>query len=119
MKTITLIILGLFPVLSITAQVRDLEFSEAVQLGLNDNAFMKNTRNNLRIYQTDKAAQISAFTPNLGITSGLSQTSGPQIDQEQGLINSTSTSFRASIGSNLVLFNGNNRICYYKLSHII
>lgn len=116
MKKIGLIILSLFPVLVLTAQTRDLTFSDAVGIGLNDNAFMKNTRNNLRAYKTNKAAQISSFTPNLGITSGISQTSGPQIDQEQGLINSTTSSFRASIGSNLVLYNGNNRLHSLKAS---
>jgi len=116
MKTLALIFLGLFPVFTLTAQNKELTFSEAVNIGLNDNAFMKNTRNNLRVYKSDRSTQISAFTPNLGVTSGISQTSGPQIDQEQGLINSTSTSFRASIGSNLVLFNGNNRIHSLKSS---
>ena len=110
MKKFALIIFGLFPVLALTAQTRDLTFSDAVSIGLNDNAFMKNTRNNLRAYKSDKAAQISSFTPNLGITSEISQTSGPQFDAEQGQFNSVTSSFRASIGSNLVIYNGNNRI---------
>ena len=92
------------------SQPVQLTFSEAVAIGLSDNAIMKNTRNDLRSYKSDKALQISSFTPNLGITSGISQTSGPQIDQEQGLINSVTSNFRATIGSELVIFNGNNRI---------
>jgi outer membrane protein len=116
MKKLGLIIFGLFPVLALSAQNRDLTFSDAVNIGLNDNAFMKNTRNNLRAYKTDKSAQISSFTPNLGITSGISQTSGPQNDPVEGRINTTTSSFGASIGSSLVIYNGNNRINSLKSS---
>ena len=41
---------------------------------------------------------------------GISQTSGPQVDPELGLVNSVTNSFRASVGANLVIYNGNNRL---------
>lgn len=91
-------------------QVKELTFDEAVSIGLSENVIMKNTRNDLQSFKTDKAFNIANFTPNLGIQSGISQTSGPQVDQEQGFVNSTTTSFSAGIGTSLVIYNGNNRL---------
>ncbi len=98
------------------AQPTQLTFAEAVKIGLHENVVMKNTRNNLRSFQANKAIRVAAFTPNLGVSSGISQTSGPQIDEQKGLINSITSNFRASVGSELVIFNGNNRINSLKAS---
>ena len=103
MKSSILMIAGLLSAFTLRAQIQELTFTDAVTIGLSDNVVMKNTRNSLRLFKTDKAFQLMSFTPNLGVTSGVSQTSGPQIDQEKGLINATTTNFRATIGSNLVL----------------
>lgn len=116
MRALGLIIFIIFSTCVVYAQKKELTFTEAVTIGLSDNVIMKNTRNNLRSFKTARNAQVLSFTPNLGISSAVSQTSGPQIDQEQGFINSTTSSFRASIGSNLVLYNGNNRIHALKAS---
>ena len=102
--------------ITLSAQNHELTFTDAVTIGLSDNVVMKNTRNSLRSFKTDKAFQLMSFTHNLGITSGASQTSGQQVDPEKGLINATTSNFRASIGSNLVLYNGNNRIHALKSS---
>jgi len=116
MRTAGIIIIVFFSSCATYAQSKELTFTEAVTIGLSDNVVMKNSRNSLRTFKTAKNAQVLAFTPSLGLNSGVSQTSGPQIDQEQGLINSTTSSFRASIGSNLVFYNGNNRIHALKAS---
>ena len=98
MRSIILILAGLTSALSLNAQTKELTFTDAVEIGLSDNVVMKNTRNNLRSYKTDKNSQTLAFTPNLGVTGGLSQTSGPQIDPEKGQINAITSNFRTSIG---------------------
>lgn len=116
MRSIILILAGLASALSLNAQTKELTFTDAVEIGLSDNVVMKNTRNNLRSYKTDKNFQTLAFTPNLGVTGGLSQTSGPQVDPEKGLINATTSNFRTGIGSNLVLYNGHSRINALKAS---
>lgn len=116
MKSSILMTIGLLSAITLRAQTSELTFTDAVTIGLSDNVVMKNTRNSLRSFKTDKAFQLMSFTPNLGVSSGLSQTSGPQIDQEKGLINATTTNFRTTIGSNLVLYNGNNRIHSFKSS---
>ena len=116
MRSSILMIIGLLAAITLSAQTRDLTFSDAVTIGLSDNVVMKNTRNSLRSYKTDRAFQMMAFTPNLGVTGGISQTSGPQVDPEKGLINATTSNFRSSIGSNLVLYNGHNRIHSLKSS---
>jgi outer membrane protein len=116
MKSSILLTIGLLSAITLSAQNNELTFSDAVTIGLSDNVVMKNTRNSLRSFKTDKAFQIMSFTPNLGISSGASQTSGPQVDPEKGLINATTSNFRASIGSNLVLYSGNNRIHALKSS---
>lgn len=102
--------------LSVQAQKKELSFEEAVSIGLSDNVIMMNTRNNLRSFKTDKSLQISSFTPNLGIQSGLQQTTGPQVDPEKGFVNATTDYFQANIGSELVLFNGTSRIHSLKSS---
>jgi len=111
-----LLILVLFYAFSVCAQNKELTFTEAVDIALQDNVMMKNARNNLRAYKADKAFRLYSFTPNLGITSGYSRTSGPQVDAEEGFITTTTGAFRASIGSELVLYNGNNRINSLKSS---
>jgi outer membrane protein len=116
MKTSIIIIAGLLSTFTLRAQNSNLTFAEAVTIGLSDNVVIKNTRNSLRSFKTDKAFQVMAFTPNLGVNSGLSQTSGPQIDQEKGLVNATTSNFRGSIATNLVLYNGNRRINSLKSS---
>jgi outer membrane protein len=116
MKSSILLAIGLLSAITLSAQNNELTFSDAVTIGLSDNVVMKNTRNSLRSFKTDKAFQIMSFTPNLGISSGASQTSGPQVDPEKGLINATTSNFRATIGSNLVLYSGNNRIHALKSS---
>ena len=116
MRSSILMIIGLLSAITLSAQTRDLTFTDAVTIGLSDNVVMKNTRNSLRSFKTDRAFQMMAFTPNLGVTGGLSQTSGPQVDPEKGLINATTSNFRTSIGSNLVLYNGNNRVHSLKAS---
>ncbi len=116
MKSVILVTIAIFAAITISAQNRELSFKEAVEIGLSENVVMKNTRNSLRSFETDKTFRMMAFTPNLGITGGLSQTTGPQFDNEQGQINSTTTNFRTSLGSNLVLYNGNNRIHSLKSS---
>ena len=116
MKSVILGTIAIFAALTVSGQNKELSFKEAVEIGLTENVVMKNTRNSLRSFETDKASQMMSFTPNLGITGGLSQTTGPQFDNEQGQINSTTTNFRTSLGSNLVLYNGNNRIHSLKSS---
>ena len=116
MKAKILILAGIFVAGTAIGQVSELTFDDAVSLGLSENVFMKNTRNNLRTFKTTKAAQISSFTPNLGVQGALSRTSGPQFDPEQGQFNSTTDNFRAGIGSTLVIYAGNNRIQSLKSS---
>jgi outer membrane protein len=116
MKSSILIILGLLSAFTLSAQNRELTFTDAVTIGLSENVVMKNTRNNLRAYQADKTFRVLLFTPNLGVTSGLSQTTGPQVDPEKGLINATTDNFNTTIASNLVLYAGNNRINSLKSS---
>jgi outer membrane protein len=110
MRSLLLILVATFSAFSLSAQKKELTFSDAVEIGLSDNVVMKNTRNSLRSFKADKSFQAMAFTPNLGVQGGLSQTSGPQVDAEKGLINATTSNFRSSIGSNLVLYNGHSRI---------
>jgi outer membrane protein len=111
-----LLVIAILSIGHLFAQEQQLTFAEAISIGLNDNFLMKNQRNNLKSFKTDKAAQISSFTPSLGVTAGISQTSGPQVDPELGLVNSRTDNFRGSIGANLVIFNGNNRIHSLKSS---
>lgn len=100
----------------ILGQVKQLSFAEAIAIGLNENFVMKNTRNDLKTFKSNKALQISSFTPNLGMQAGISQTTGPQLDAELGAITATSESFNTGIGSSLVIFSGNSRIHDLKAS---
>jgi outer membrane protein len=116
MRTLIIGFVCLYSVKVIYAQEKQLTFTEAVAIGLSANVTMKNTRNNLQVFKSNKAFQIASFTPNLGVTSRASQTSGPQIDETQGFVTAVTTSFGASIGSNLLLFNGNSRLHAVKAS---
>ena len=116
MKKGVIILVLVSSAIAVFGQVKELSFEEAVTIGLNDNFVMKNTRNNLETFKTDKAFRISSFTPNLGVSAGISQTSGPQVDPELGLVNAVTDNFRGSVGANLVIFNGNDRIHSLKSS---
>ena len=109
--------IGVFVGSAVFGQIKELTFDEAVAIGLRENVLMKNTRNDLQSFKTDKAYNVANFTPNLGVSAGLSQTSGPQVDAELGLVNSTTDNFRASIGANLVIFSGNDRLHALKASN--
>ncbi|MEN8247423.1 MAG: TolC family protein [Bacteroidota bacterium] len=116
MRLILLFTMGVAYVSSLQAQEKQLTFEEAVSIGLSDNVIMMNTRNDLKAYKTEKSYQISNFTPNLGIQSGFQQTTGPQVDPEKGFVNATTDYFRATIGSEWVLFSGTSRIHSLKSS---
>ena len=94
MKSKLLVIIGVFVATTTLAQQKELTFAEAVEIGLTENVLMKNTRNDLRSFKADKTFNVTNFTPNLGIQAGVSRTSGPQVDPELGLVNSTSDNFR-------------------------
>jgi outer membrane protein len=117
MKSKLLVVIGVFAAVAAFGQVKELTFEEAVNIGLSENVLMKNTRNDLRTFKADKAFNVASFTPNLGIRAGISQTSGPQLDPERGPITVTSDNFNATIGANLTLYNGNNRLHGLKSSN--
>ena len=99
MKLRILFIIGAFASLTVFGQDRQLTFEEAVAIGLRENVLMKNTRNNFRTFKADKAFNVASFTPNLGIRTGVTQTSGPQLDPEAGPVTVTSDNFNFGIGA--------------------
>jgi outer membrane protein len=115
MKSKVLLTIGLF-VAAAVAQVKELTFEEAVTIGLSENVIMKNTRNDLRSFESDRIFNLTNFTPNLGIQSGIRRITGPQADPVLGFVDKTTDNFNATIGSSLVIYNGNNRINSLKAS---
>jgi outer membrane protein len=117
MKSKVLVLIGVLVAATAFGQVNELTFDEAVSIGLSENVFMANTRNNLKSFKTDRTFNITNFTPNLGVRAGISQTSGPQVDPELGLVNSITNSFNGSIASSLVIYSGNDRLHALKSSN--
>ena len=117
MKWTLILLITIFTGTTASSQERQLTFEEAVTIGLRENVLMKNTRNNLKTFKADKSFNIASFTPNLGIRTGISQTSGPQLDPEAGPITVTSDNFNFGVGANLTLFSGNDRLHALKASN--
>ena len=111
MRSSILILLGVFSVFVVSAQTRELTFSDAVTIGLAENVNLKNSRNNLYGFQAQKTTDQMAFLPNLNISAQGGRTEGQQINQVTGQgFNSTNDAFFGNVNSNLGVYQGNARI---------
>ena len=111
MRSSILILLGVFSVFVVSAQNRELTFSDAVTIGLAENVNLKNSRNNLYGFQAQKTTDQMAFLPNLNISAQGGRTEGQQINQVTGQgFNSANDAFFGNVNSNLGVYQGNARI---------
>jgi len=111
MKSSILMILGLLSAVSLSAQNRNLTFSDAVTIGLAENVNLKNSYNILYANKAQKTTDQMAFLPNLSIGASGGQTKGQQINQVTGQgFNSTNDAFFGNVNSSLGLYQGNARI---------
>ena len=111
MKSSILMILGLLSAVSLSAQNKNLTFSDAVTIGLAENVSLKNSYNDLYAIKTQKTTDQMAFMPDLNIGASGGQTKGQQINQVTGQgFNSTNDAFFGNINTNLGLYRGNQRI---------
>lgn len=111
MKSLVLIIIGLVSAVTVSAQTRNLTFSDAVTIGLAENVNLKNSHNDLYARKAQKTTDQMAFLPNLSIGASGGQTKGQQINQVTGQgFNSTNDAFFGNVNSNLGVYQGNARI---------
>ena len=109
MKNILMISLMLIGVASFAQQ--QLTFEDAVATGLMENINLKNSRNNLYTFKSQKITDQMAFMPDLNISASGGQTKGQQINQVTGTgANVTNDTFFGGISSNIGLYQGNARI---------
>ena len=93
------------------AQDRELNFDDAVIIGLSENVVLKNSHNNLYAIKAQKTTDQMAFLPNLNISAQGGRTEGQQINQVTGQgFNSTNDAFFGNVNSNLGVYQGNARI---------
>lgn len=88
-----------------------LTFEDAVTIALVENIDLKNSRNNLYTFKSQKTTDQMAFLPDLSLSASGGQTKGQQINQVTGQgANVTNDTFFGSVNSNLGIFEGNARI---------
>jgi len=110
MKHILVVALVLTSLISV-AQQQQLTFEDAVTIALVENIQLKNSRNDLYTFKSQKTTDQMAFLPDLNISAQGGQTQGQQINQVTGQgANVTNDSFFGSVSSNIGIFQGNSRI---------
>ena len=88
-----------------------LPYKEAIKIALENNLNLNQQKNNLFSRQVQRNQSVAAFLPNLSIQGQASRTEGQQTNPNGGeLLNLTQDYVQAGIQTNLMLFNGLNRI---------
>lgn len=98
---------------------QNLTFKEAVDIALKNNVVLRQQQNVLRVNQANKTFNYARYLPTVFINGSLSQIDGQQFDQIQGVLAfTTSDRFNATLGVNLTLFDGFNRINSVKQANL-
>ncbi len=114
MKNILLSFFLTLLVLQVLAQKSnkvELEFKEAVEIGLRENISIKSQSNQLEIQQATKLREQFRYLPDISGNARYTQIDGQQFNQVQGVVAFTkSDNLSASLNVNLNLFEGFGRI---------
>jgi outer membrane protein len=119
MKRIALVVFCFFNVLISTAQEgkRVLTFEEAIKIALKNSVLLNQQRNNLELNQSQKMSSIASIAPNISANLYASQFNGNSFNQNAGVVvNGIRDNISGSIGANMNLFSGFNRINLIKQS---
>jgi len=97
--------------LRLISQPLELSYQEAIAKAIKDNISLKQQKNNLNIFQANKAASIAQYTPTISAGGNAVLSTGRVFDQDKGaIVDDTRRNLSANIGANLTLFNGFRRI---------
>ena len=92
-------------------KVVTLPYNEAIKIALENNLNLNQQKNNLFSRQVQRNQSVAAFLPNLSIQGQASRTVGQQTNPDGGeLLDLTQDYLQAGIQTNVMLFNGLNRI---------
>ena len=106
-----ILIVGLVLTSFISLAQEQLAFEDAVLIALKENIDLKNSRNDLYTFKSQKTTDQMAFLPDLNLSAQGGQTQGQQINQVTGQgANVTNDTFFGSVSSNIGIFQGNARI---------
>lgn len=102
---------------SLKAQDSTLTFAEAVRVALQNDVNLQQETNRLDNYRADKASGIAMMTPSLSASGNYGQNNGNSFNAQEGRVVNGKLDFASgSIDASIVLFNGFNRLNYFRSS---
>jgi outer membrane protein len=105
------LVIFIFRLHALWAQSVSISFEDAITIGLENDVAIKQQKNNLHVFQANKAEGVASYFPTIAAVSNATSINGRQFDNFKGaIVDRTTQRLGVSVGANLSLFNGFQRI---------
>jgi outer membrane protein len=117
MKRVALFLLAGLPALVTFGQTGVLSFEEAVKIGLENSVSLNQEKQRLALAQVQKNSGWAQLAPSIGLNGNAFRVDGNSFNQQQGtIVKGKRDAVTGSIGADVTLFNGFNRINNAKMA---
>jgi outer membrane protein len=117
MRLIVIFLLAGFTVSGALGQSKLLSFEEAVKIGMENSVSLNQEKQRLALAQVQKSSGWAQLGPNLGLNGNAFRVDGNSFNQQQGIIvKGKRDAVTGSVGADITLFNGFNKINNAKMT---